>query len=77
MSDLNPASVPNDPSCKPHREGSDNGYLGWQGVETSCKLRPTAAISEAPAHASLPGKIVRLIGVLVFPADHAALLAIR
>jgi hypothetical protein len=30
MSDLDPASVPNDLSCKPHREGSDNGYLGWQ-----------------------------------------------
>jgi hypothetical protein len=30
MSDLDPASVPNDLSYKPHREGSDNGYLGWQ-----------------------------------------------
>jgi len=37
MSDLNLASVPNDPSCKSHRERSDNGYRGWQGVETSCK----------------------------------------
>jgi hypothetical protein len=37
MSDLNPDSVPNHPSCKPHREGSDNGYRGWQGVETGRK----------------------------------------
>jgi hypothetical protein len=29
MSDLNPASVPNHPTCKPHREASDNGYRGF------------------------------------------------
>ena len=34
MIDPIPASVPNRPSCKSHREGSDNGYRGWQGVET-------------------------------------------
>ena len=39
MIDLNPASVPNHPSCKPHREGSDDGYRGWQGVETGRKRR--------------------------------------
>jgi hypothetical protein len=35
MSDLNATSLPHRPSCKSHREGSDNGYYGWQGVESS------------------------------------------
>jgi hypothetical protein len=35
MSNPNPALVPSHPSCKPYREGTDNGYRGWQGIESS------------------------------------------
>ena len=35
MSDPDPALVPNNPSCKPYRESSNNGYYGRQGVESS------------------------------------------
>ena len=36
MGDPNPALVLHHPSCKPYREGSNDGYRGRKGVESSC-----------------------------------------
>ena len=34
MSVFNATPLPNRPSSKTHGEGGDNGYYGWQGVES-------------------------------------------